>query len=461
MGLDRPEKRELRLGRRRYPGAALQSVSCHPLLMFGVMTLKKLLYVTTLGQYSLRYPDRNGPGIITNQGNASWRLWTFLQYLSVFHDRAVSQEEIFDLLWNDIDSSNPAGAAKTLLHRSRLLLEKLGFPNGKSVLRYSRGLYTWDPELTIRTDAEEFDELCAVFNGEQDSEKSLEAARKAIELYEGDFLPSAAGSPWALSPRTYYHAKFLRLCSDAANVLWENGQIEEAISICRSATAVDPYDETCHLLMMRLLQSSGAKQMAAQYYNEVSNLLMVQLGIEPSQELTALYHELSGSGEAGTLEMDVRTVLSGLQDRERGAGAFFCDYGVFRDIYSLLVRSALRLGQVVQLSLLTILDLDGEPLPQNRRTAAMEEMCKAIGACCRSGDVCAQFSASQYLLLLPTASYENGAKVVKRILNTYQRTMLGMTTTVQCSSISALTAEQRERPLSRTQAAWQWKAMEA
>lgn len=423
--------------------------------------MEPILYVTTLGQFSLRYPTCDGPEVLTNQGNTSWRLWTFLQYMCVFHDRAVSQEEIFDLLWSDIDSSNPASTVKTVLHRSRLLLEKLGFPDGKKVLRYQRGVYSWDPKLTIVTDIGEFDRLCSEFNGEPGSERGIEAAQKAIELYVGDFLPSAAGSPWALSPRTYYHGKFLRLCGDAANVLWEQNRIEEAISLCRAATEVDPYDEACHLLMMRLLQASGAKQMAAQYYNEVSNLLMVQLGIEPSEELTTLYHELSGSGEEGLLEMDVRTVLAGLQDTERGAGAFVCDYSVFRDIYSLLIRSALRMGQVVQLSLLTLLDLDGEPLPQNRRTAAMEEMRKAICTCCRSGDVCAQFSSCQYLLLLPTASYENGTKVVNRVLGTYQRTMLGMTTTVQCGSISALTPEQRELPLSRSQTAWQWKAMKA
>lgn len=420
--------------------------------------MKGSLYITTFGKFSIESPSNGGASIISDQSSSSWRLWTFLQYLCVFHDRAVAQEEIFDLLCNDADSGNPVNTVKTLLHRSRLLLEKLGFPDGKEVLRCRRGLYSWNPELSIQTDTGEFDRLCAVFEAEPESQEGLEAARKAMELYGGDFLPSAAGSPWALSPRTYYHTKYLRLCCDMANVLWEQGKVGEAIDVCHTATSMDPYDESCHLLMMRLLQATGSKQAAAQYYSDVSNLFMVQLGIPPSEELTALYHELTGSGEVP--EMDLRTILGGLQDQDRSGGTFFCDYNVFRDIYSLLIRSALRSGHVVQLSLVTLLDLDGGVLPQARRTAAMEELRKAISSCCRAGDVCAQLSACQYLLLLPTASYENGSMVIKRILNAYGRTMMGMTTSAKCSSMSALTPEQQKYSMTQGTTPSRWKPMQ-
>lgn len=419
--------------------------------------MEHTLYVTSLGQFSIRYPTREGPGEITSQDSSSWRLWAFLQYLCIFHDKTITQEEMIDVLLNDLDSTNPASTIKTLLHRSRLLLEKLGFPDGKEALRYRRGIYSWDPELTVWTDIQEFDRLCDQFYADQAGKAGLKAARQAIALYGGDFLPSASGSPWTLSPRTYYHTKYLRLCCDAASALWEQGCLEEATDICRSATALDPYDEACHLLMMRLLCASGSKQMAAQYYNDVSNLLMVQLGISPSEEFTALYHQLSGSGEAEALEMDPRTILADLLDDERVSGSFFCEYNVFRDIYSLIVRSALRSGQVVQLALIALLDRDGSILPPGRRTAAMEEMRTAILAHCRSDDVFTQLSSSQYLLLLPSASYENGGMVVKRVLSAYRRTMLGMTTTVQCSTISALTAEQRLPAASQYLPAGLWK----
>lgn len=403
--------------------------------------MENTLYVTTLGRFSMRYPTYDGPGMISNQDSTSWRLWGFLQYLCTFHDRAVTQEEIIDVLWNDVDISNPVNTIKTVLHRSRLMLEKLGFEDGKQVLHYRRGVYAWDPELTVWTDIQEFDELCARFYGPGSSESRLESVCKALELYQGDFLPGAAGSPWALSPRTYYHTKYLRLCIDASNELWEAGRIDEAINICRTATALDPYDETCQFMMMRLLHASGAKQMAAQYYNEVSNLLMTQLGIMPSEEITALYHELTKSNESP--ELDLQTIRAGLLDKERESGAFFCEYSVFRDIYSLIMRSALRSGQVVQLSVITLLDRNGASLPGTRRAAAMEELREAILANLRSGDVFTQLSTVQYLLLLPTASFENGSMAIERVLSAYRCTVTGMSTVSRCSLLSALSAEQQ------------------
>lgn len=414
--------------------------------------MAETLYVTFLGKFSICYPTPEGPGSLTGRSGGSGRLWSFLQYLCAFHNRAVTQEEIFDILWNDLDSTDPASSLKTPLYRSRQMLEKLGLPDGKSVLRFRHGIYSWDPALNIWTDIDEFDRLCAVFDKGQSSSEGLDAARRAQELYQGDFLPGAAGSPWALLPRTYYHTKYMRLSCDLASALWERGQLEEAIDVCRTATAADPYDEPCHLMMLRLLRASGAKQRAVQYYNEVSNLMMGQLGVAPSEELTALYHELVHDGEGDTPEMDLRTVLSRLQGKEREPGAFFCEYSVFQDIYSLLVRSATRSGQVVQLVLITLLDLDGEQLPPNRRTAAMDEMQQAVRACCRVGDVYTQMSTCQYLLLLPSASYENASMVVKRVLNEYRSTVLGKTTAVECGMISALNHEDSRKP-----DAFRWK----
>lgn len=418
------------------------------------MESEKALYITTLGQFSLRYPTYDGPGIISDQDGASWRLMSFLQYLCFFHDRAVTQDEIFDLLWSDIDSTNPTNTTKTLLHRSRLLLENLGFADGKKVLRYRRGLYFFDPELPIRMDTAVFEELCGDFYAKRNSTAGLNAARQAIKLYQGDFLPNAAGSAWLLSPRTYYRSKYLRMCHDAAFDLREMGRLDEAIKICRLATAQDPYNESCHQLLMRLLCDSGAKQEAIQYYNDVSDLFMLRLGVAPSEDMTALYRELSSGDRNGTPELDLRTILAGLQGEDQESGVLFCDYAAFRDIYGFLVQLILRSGQAAQLSLITLLDIEGKSLPQLRRNMAMEEMRRAIGTCCRSEDVCTQFSASQYLLLLPSAGYENGGSVLRRVVNEYQKTLIGKTTCTKFSTMSAFVPERQWTPSRSAACLW-------
>lgn len=68
---------------------------------------------------------------ITEQYRASRRMWLFLQYMVIYHDREVTQEELLKVLWWDDESSNPANAMKTTLHRARAVLEELGFSDGR------------------------------------------------------------------------------------------------------------------------------------------------------------------------------------------------------------------------------------------------------------------------------------------------------------------------------------------
>lgn len=412
------------------------------------------LYVKTLGGFSLRCSCGEVPDAeITEQDSGSWRQWAFLQYLCVFHQRRIPQEEIIDVLWGDAEISNPVNTLKTLLHRARLMLERLGLPNGKKALLYRRGVYSWDDSLKIRLDTEEFDELRAQFDLAPTSEEGLAAAKQALALYQGEFLPRAAASPWALSPRTYYHSKYLRLCYDAATSLWGLERLEEAVGLCRMATALDPYDETCQLLMMRLLHASGARQAMAQYYNDVSTLLMSQLGVFPSQEMTALYHELSGPEEVQELDLHtIRSILLG--DDSAGKGAFYCDYYVFQNICRFLARATPRSGQIVQLSVITLFPRKGCRLTVSQRAAAMDDLKSSILANLRSGDIFTQFSPTQYLLLLPTASRENGSMAVERVLSAYARTPGGAGAIPQFSLLPALSLERRTsfgfQPISST-----------
>ena len=121
-------------------------------------------------------------------------------------------------------------------------------------------------------------------------------------------------------------------------------------------------------------------------------------------------------------------------------------YGVLHDLNPY--------GQAAQLSLITLLDIEGKSLPQLRRNMAMEEMRRAIGTCCRSEDVCTQFSASQYLLLLPSAGYENGGSVLRRVVNEYQKTLIGKTTCTKFSTMSAFVPERQWTPSRSAACLW-------
>ncbi len=380
------------------------------------MAVCEKLYITMLAGFSMCRESGGERVSISEQDKAFRRMWTFLQYMSAFRQRTVSQEELIEVLWGHSELDDPANALKTLLHRARAVLESIGFADGKKVLCYRRGVYSWHPELEIVVDTEEFDRLCAQ-SGALATEEELGFALRALALYTGDFLPGADSSSWPLSLRAHYHAHYFRLCGDTAAALGRLGRYDEAIDLCRAATLIDPYEEAVQLRLMQLLAASGARQAAIARYAEVAGMLMDELGVVPSQEVTELYRELSRSSEG--VERDLSVVRRDLTEKGPKRGAFFCQYVVFRDIYRLEARKAARSGQVVQLVMLTLTGRGGGRLDAQQRASAMLALRRAIYRSLRSGDVCTRFSATQFLVLLPTANHENSVKIIGRILRLF------------------------------------------
>ena len=399
--------------------------------------MKQELYVTFFGRFTLSYEGAQGCRTIAEPARSAQRLWMFLEYLCAFHEKGAGQEAVIGAMWeNEEEIADPAGALKTTLHRARAVLERLGLPDGKQALCYRRGRYFWSSDLHLRTDAEELDALWEAFS--QSADQALPAVLAFLPRYQGDFLPNASESSWALPLRTYYHARYLQLAHDAANRLWELGRLDEAIEVCRQAAVLDPYDERCQILLMRLLHASGATQTALRYYSQVSKLCMDQLGAALSPELVALYQELARV--SASVELDLRIIRKQLMEEGEAKGALLCEYAVFVNIYRLMARNTRRFGRVVQLCLLTILEEDGTCPKARRCAAAMEALESACLTRLRTTDVATRLNANQHLLLLPTASYESAGRVLQRAVAAFEETLIGRTVTVETSMLPVLPA---------------------
>lgn len=394
--------------------------------------------VSLFGKFSIELLD--GAGGDVKASATQPRQHIFLQYLCVFHDRPVSREELIDALWDaGTDTGDPANTLKTTLYRTRQLLEDMGIEDAKRILVYRQGFYSWSPQAHFTLDAEVFDRLYDEFYASSQLYKTLDSALEALALFKGEFLAGASGNLWALSMRTYYHSKFVKLARDAAGVLFQEGRLKEGIALCRSATTVDPYDEETQLLMMKLLHASGLTQPAITHYEEVRSLLMDQLGVAPSQELSDFYRKLTRSDEPR--ELDLHVIRSRLLEDTPAAGAYFCEYSVFQNMYRLIARSTARTGQAVHLAMVVLSGANGEALTAKRCTETMDALHDAISRALRIGDVFTRFSRDQYLIMLPASSYEHAAMALARVIDVYRQTLSGLTTLVKYSILPMLPPE--------------------
>lgn len=94
---------------------------------------------------------------------------------------------------------------------------------------------------------------------------------------------------------------------------------------------------------------------------------------------------------------------------------------MFCDLYQLERRSIERTGDSVFLCLLTVCEEDGELPKSFIMTRAMTNLGNAIASSLRQGDAYTRYSVSQYMIMLPTASYENGEMVLQRIIRNFKK----------------------------------------
>lgn len=373
------------------------------------------LRVSMLGEFSMSYQGKT----INDNSNRSKKIWFLLEYLLIFRDKDISQNDLIELLWPRDESDNPANALKTLLFRTRAVVDSVGL-SGKDIIISQWGSYSFSDKIPIEIDAEVFDNLVSKAENTEDRDKKLQLLTKAAEIYKGDFLPRASLEPWAVPITTYFHSRYIKTVTLLIELLNEREMYEEIIALCQKAVVIDPYDEGLHYHLIKSLSDTGAQQRAMQHYNYVKNLFFSQFGINLSLEFTALYKEIIKVSKSA--ETDLSIIRDGLKETGEIKGALFCEYELFKCIYQLMARAAARNGQSAFLCLITLTDSKGSQPAQKMLVINMEHLCSSIRDSLRHGDVYTRYSISQYLVMLSSLTYENAETIMGRISHSFRRT---------------------------------------
>ena len=97
-------------------------------------------------------------------------------------------------------------------------------------------------------------------------------------------------------------------------------------------------------------------------------------------------------------------------------GAFVCEYAVFKEIYNLQLRSLERTSTTIFLALLMVSSVGQEDMNPLKLDDIMKQLLEVLRFSLRKGDIITHYTASQYALLLPLKSYDNGKLVMERAL---------------------------------------------
>ena len=268
-------------------------------------------------------------------------------------------------------------------------------------------------------DTEQFEALCRAGVGCEDEDERLDAFRDALALYQGGFLEKMSMEPWAGPIAAYYHNVYISTLLETLPLLEERNRFAEVEQLCRSAMRQDPYNETLHQHLLKSMAERGEYEQAAAVYEEVRELLYSSLGITPAEETQMIHREIlrNITGYA----MLPEAVREQLREESPSSGAIVCEYSFFKFFYQAEARAAARRGDAVHVGILSVTDEDGKELARRSLDRAMENLQVQIQRSLRKSDVVSRCSASQFVVLLLQANYENSCMVCDRIVRAFTR----------------------------------------
>ena len=365
---------------------------------------------------------------VSNQVQQAKKPWNILEYLVYNSNREISSDKLVSIIWSNNSNVNSTNALKTLIFRTRKLLEPFNLPT-QQLISQKHGSYCWNPGIDLLLDTSEFEDLCIRSRqpGITGPEK-LALLTQALALYQGDFLPKSAWEPWVIPVSRHYHELFVCAATQAADLFWEEGQWDSIAKVCHQAVAIEPHNEDFQYHLIHALYQGGHQHQALAQYRKMADSFYNEFAITPSERMTDLY-KLIQQQEHG-INIDLHLIQQSMQEEKKLSGAYFCEFTVFRDIYQLERRAISRTGNSIFLGLLTLSEEDGK-LPKSAvLSRAMGHLGDATTNSLRHGDVYTRYSVSQYLILLPSASYENGKMVMQRIIRNYKKAYIRKELTV-------------------------------
>lgn len=369
-----------------------------------------IMYVKMFGKLELTFMDKT----ITSDEIRSEMAEILLVYVFSHHTKQITMQEICEQLWEEDESDNPIGALKNLMYRLRTALKK--FWKEEFILT-GRGSYQWNPDIKLVIDFETLDDIIRKSN----ENKHASLLEEGIRLYRDVLLPKYRRHHWIIQMATYYQSQFISIVEKLSYLYLYQEEYYKLEVLCNQALKFDKYDLATHYLLLQSYIKQNKKQVAIEHYQGLSKLLMDDLGIVVSNNIKELYIELMKSENA--IEFDLSIIERDLKESLHPNGAFICEYGVFKEIYRLQSRQSSRMGLSVYCALLSAEVSLNIPTTSEMYKKIMKNAMNTIEELIlktfRVGDTASRYSVSQYVILLPTCTYESSIMVMERLKSKY------------------------------------------
>ncbi|NJC97649.1 MAG: tetratricopeptide repeat protein [Anaerolineae bacterium] len=195
----------------------------------------------------------------------------------------LTKEQIALEFWPDISPARLKMRFKINIYRIRQAV-------GQDVILYENERYGFNRSVNYAWDREILDRLLGD-SLEADNEKKIPLLEEAQQHLNGLYLADL-DAEWAVADRLRYQEKKQDLLLELAGLYLQLDRPRDCLKTAKLALDADPLLEAAHRLMIQAYATLHDPIGMTLQYRKYQQILQVELGLEPSSEINALYERL-------------------------------------------------------------------------------------------------------------------------------------------------------------------------
>ncbi|MGD9569538.1 MAG: BTAD domain-containing putative transcriptional regulator [Sedimentibacter sp.] len=188
-------------------------------------------------------------------------------------NKKVSREEATNMFWSDSNEETARKNLRDAIYKIKTSIDENIFAPSKSVIEISN-------EFVIETDIDNINES------------------NAVNLYVGDFLQNFfvkncnEFENWLQEKRNHYKNIYITSIHNKINELISISDYSTIEKYGNILIKNDPYNEKTYRYLMKIYALSEDYNKSIKLYQELSNVLMKDLGVEPELKTKKIYKEI-------------------------------------------------------------------------------------------------------------------------------------------------------------------------
>ncbi|NJD60586.1 MAG: hypothetical protein C3F13_01900 [Anaerolineales bacterium] len=236
------------------------------------------------------------------EGFRSDKARALLAYLCTEEIKPHRREKLAGLLWPEIpEKSARANLRYALTNLRRILSAQTSScePNSSGdILAATPQTIQINPTNDLWIDVAIFEEVAHQFKSGNRIMPDVSILEQAVDSFRGEFLEgfSLHGSPafdeWILLNRERFHRLVIEALHQLTEYHLQACHYEQALYFAWHQVELDPWQESAHRQLMKLLAISGQRAKALIQYETCRRILGKELGIEPDEKTKALYEQI-------------------------------------------------------------------------------------------------------------------------------------------------------------------------